>query len=153
MFRNSTFKILTNLILLEVLFTGQISSLPPTIENQHLLQFTVGRNFLPNEYPTVASEIQLNSSIRSNIYPNLVWNTFLGSYIEDTGYDIAAANNGNTYVVGTSNWNWGTPINPHADNCLNGCSNVFVAKLNSNGTLIWNTFFGSNQGSYGKKSV
>ena len=67
----------------------------------------------------------------------LIWNTFLGGTQSDVGNDIAVDSSGNVYVVGTSDAPWGNPIRAHG-----GYSNGFVAKLDSNGTLIWNTFLG-----------
>jgi hypothetical protein len=77
------------------------------------------------------------------IDPTLQWNTFLGSPGAE-GSDITVDGNGNIYVIGSSDTTWGTPINPYA-----GGRDVFVAKLNSNGVLQWNTFLGSSSEDYG----
>jgi hypothetical protein len=70
----------------------------------------------------------------------LTWNTFLGAF---TPYQSAAAiaqdGNGNVYVAGSSNVTWGLPIRSHS-----GCDDAFIAKLDSNGNLIWNTFIGGS---------
>jgi len=52
---------------------------------------------------------------------------------------IAVDSSGNIYVVGESmaNWDWAPPLNAHA-----GEGDVFVAKLDSGGTLMWHTFLG-----------
>jgi hypothetical protein len=73
--------------------------------------------------------------------PTLVWNTFLGGSDWDDGYAIASDANGNTYVAGTSQGTWGSPIRPYG-----GAEDAFVAKLNRNGVLQWNTFLGSAVG-------
>lgn len=70
---------------------------------------------------------------------NLIWNTFVGSPGEDHGNGIALDGNGNIYIVGVSNYSWGTPVDP----ITNGCSDIFAVKLNANGFLLWNTFMGS----------
>jgi len=67
----------------------------------------------------------------------LVWLTFLGGSLDDSGHGITVDSNANIYVVGTSDGSWGNPVNP-----FNGYSEVFVAKLNSSGVLQWNTFMG-----------
>ena len=67
----------------------------------------------------------------------LVWLTFLGGSLDDSGHGITVDSNSNIYVVGTSNGSLGNPINP-----FNGLSEAFVAKLNSSGVLQWNTFMG-----------
>jgi hypothetical protein len=73
--------------------------------------------------------------------PTLIWNTFLGGSDWDDGYAVAADGNGNVYVAGTSQQTWGSPVRPYAGN-----GDAFVAKLNSNGVLQWNTFLGSATG-------
>jgi hypothetical protein len=63
----------------------------------------------------------------------------MGSSDYDHGYAIAVDGSGNVYVVGDSDVTWGTPANAHAGN-----RDVFAAKLDSNGSLQWNTFIGSS---------
>lgn len=77
---------------------------------------------------------------------NLVWNTFLGS---GGGYSyinaIAIDNSGNTYVTGYSLGSWGTsPVNSYSGN-----TDIFIAKLDTNGNLTWHTFLGSSTSDYG----
>ncbi len=71
---------------------------------------------------------------------SLIWNTFLGGSESDTAVDIAIDNTGNIYVSGFSYASWGTPLRAFSGN-LDGV----VAKLNSSGTLIWNTFLGGGE--------
>jgi hypothetical protein len=72
------------------------------------------------------------------IDPVQTWNTFLGS---STGFcagrDVALDTSGNVYVTGESSATWGSPVRPFA-----GWRDAFVAKLNKNGALEWNTFLG-----------
>ena len=69
----------------------------------------------------------------------LQWHTFLGSTSFDIGAGITVDGGGNIYVTGASAQTWGSPKNAHA-----GFFDAFVAKLNNNGTLQWNTFLGSS---------
>jgi hypothetical protein len=76
----------------------------------------------------------------------LQWNTFLGSLnsgdeIGDYGTGIAVDSKGNVYITGTSPVSWGSPIYPFSGG---GGTDAFVAKLDSNGVLQWNTFLGSS---------
>ena len=72
----------------------------------------------------------------------LQWNTFLGTPdSNDYNASITTDSSGNTYVTGTSNMTWGTPVNPHS-----GGANVFLAKIDSSGILLWNTFIGGYSG-------
>jgi hypothetical protein len=72
----------------------------------------------------------------------LSWNTFLGGSGNDSSRTIVQDADGNTYVSGVSNMSWGTPIQVYAGGELNG-DDVYVAKLDPSGNLLWNTFLGS----------
>jgi hypothetical protein len=76
---------------------------------------------------------------------NLTWNTFLGTQGDDAGWDIALDGAENVYVVGDSANAWESPVR-----AFSGGQEGFAAKLNSNGTLIWNAFLGGagNDASY-----
>ena len=69
----------------------------------------------------------------------LLWHTFLGGPAEDAAVTVAVDGNGNVYVGGDSWASWGTPIRLYSGGQMDG----FVAKLNSSGGLVWNTFLGS----------
>ncbi|MFC2161966.1 SBBP repeat-containing protein, partial [Acidobacteriota bacterium] len=92
--------------------------------------FMLGAEGDLNAYDVFA--VKLNSS------GVLQWNTFMGSVTYDRGTGIAVDASGNVYVTGYSDATWGTPLNAHA-----GGEEIFVTKLNSVGTLVWNTFLGS----------
>ena len=51
--------------------------------------------------------------------------------------------NGNVYVAGSTYATWGSP-----QRAFSGNSDAFVAKLNSLGQLVWNTFLGGNGWDY-----
>lgn len=68
----------------------------------------------------------------------LLWHTFLGASSDDFGRAISLDGSGNIYVSGNSVSSWGSPVN-----AWSGGSEVFVAKLDSSGGLLWNTFMGS----------
>ena len=94
-----------------------------------LLQFTAGGHTLGTYDPEFSSTID----------PMLVWNTFLGGSGYDRGYSVAVDGEGNIYVTGTTWSNWGDPVQSYTGGC-----DAFVAKLDSNGALIWNTFLGGD---------
>jgi hypothetical protein len=75
------------------------------------------------------------------VTPPWTWNTFLGGAQWDDGYAVAADAAGNIYVAGMSRGSWGAPKRPYK-----GQEDAFVAKLNSSGHLVWNTFLGSTTG-------
>ncbi len=74
----------------------------------------------------------------------LQWLTFLGGTAFDSGSGLALDESHNVYVIGTSVATWGAPVDPFPG----GTQAPFVAKLDSNGDLQWNTFWGS--GSFGE---
>ena len=65
------------------------------------------------------------------------WNTFLGGSADDRGYAIALDSSGNSYATGFSYSSWGAPVRPFA-----GGYDAYVVKLDTNGTLKWNTYLG-----------
>lgn len=70
----------------------------------------------------------------------LTWNTFLGGNGTDVGYGLTADGNGNIYVTGYSDADWGNPSNAYT-----GLEDGFAAKLDgASGTLTWNTFLGGS---------
>jgi Beta-propeller repeat len=73
---------------------------------------------------------------------SLAFSTFIGGSNEDTIRDMTADDNGNIYVTGgTASPDF--PVTPGAyDGTFNGRHDVFVAKLDSGGNLIWSTFIG-----------
>jgi len=77
------------------------------------------------------------------IDPTLAWNTFYGSTDNDYGYsNIAVDGSGNVYVTGCSRATWGYPL--HAFSSSGRTFDIFVLKLDSNGTYQWHTFYGSS---------
>jgi hypothetical protein len=71
----------------------------------------------------------------------LQWNTFWGGATSDSGYGIGLDQSENVYITGQSWKSWGTPINPY----VGGITDAFVMKLDTNGSLQWNTFLGGNK--------
>ncbi|HTO99912.1 MAG TPA: SBBP repeat-containing protein [Anaerolineales bacterium] len=76
----------------------------------------------------------------------LQWHTFLGGgswYTDEAAFDVV---DGNSYVVGNSGATWGNPVRaftPPSGTCQ--CApDGFVAKVDPNGGLVWNTFLGAD---------
>ena len=69
---------------------------------------------------------------------NEVYSTFIGGNMGDVGYDIALDNLGNSYITGATGSTMGQPIPyPHNIGTFNSFSDdVFITKLNSNGTAL-----------------
>jgi hypothetical protein len=81
--------------------------------------------------------------------PEVVYSTYLGGggYISDTqeGWGLAVDASGNAYITGATSTS-AFPVTPGAfDTSFNGQSDVFVAKLNAQGSAIrWGTFIGGD---------
>ncbi|MHB0960277.1 MAG: cadherin domain-containing protein, partial [Pirellulaceae bacterium] len=79
------------------------------------------------------------------IDPSLTWHTFLGGSGTDNGYAMAVDGSGNVYVTGDSSASWGSPVR-----AFDTSSDAFVAKLDGNGNLVWNTFLGGGGSDTGR---
>ena len=79
----------------------------------------------------------------------VAWNTFQGGNLHDAAAEVAIDQNGNTYVIGRSQSSWGSPIRPFSG----GSWDVFVAKFDLNGNLLWNTFLGGTGQDWGSGVV
>ncbi len=84
------------------------------------------------------------------IDPVLVYSTFLGGSQSDIGNSIAVDSSGSAYVVGSTNsldFPTNSPLQPALSGTLN---DVFVAKLNPQGTaLVYSTYLGGDGNDYG----
>ena len=85
------------------------------------------------------------------IDPLLVYSTFLGGSARDEGWAIAADAEGNTYLTGVT-WSTNFPVlnpvhNHHAND--GNQKDVFIAKLNTAGELVYATYFGGEQSEEG----
>ena len=73
------------------------------------------------------------------------WHTFYGGDGMDEPHGIAIDGSGNLYVAGTSYSSWhgptlaDTPRHTHS-----GSGDIFALKLNSSGSYVWHTFYGSS---------
>jgi hypothetical protein len=102
------------------------------------------------EYPSDAVVVKLDPTGKP------VWNTFLGGSGNDGGLDIALDIFNNVYVVGASNATWGAPVraftetDPGTKSMGMVYTDTFVAVLNQDGKLQWNTFLGGSGNDMGR---
>ena len=87
------------------------------------------------------------------IDPSLTYSTFLGGTVADRAFAITADATGNTWVTGeTANAPFpGTGVAPGFQVAYGGGAfDVFVAKFNATGTLVWATLYGGTGDDIGR---
>jgi VCBS repeat-containing protein len=67
----------------------------------------------------------------------LIWNTFQGAAGSDLSQSVAVDASGNIYIAGYSSATWGSPVRAFGSG-----NDGYVAKFDSSGNLLWNTFLG-----------
>jgi hypothetical protein len=77
------------------------------------------------------------------------WHTFYGGESPDYGVDITAAGDGSVYITGTSVLSWlgdggAEPLHPYS-----GSDDLFVLKVDSQGSYQWHTFYGGGSWDWG----
>jgi hypothetical protein len=73
---------------------------------------------------------------------NLIYSTYLGGSFNDEAWAIAVDTNRNLYVIGRTSSSDFPVVNPY-QSFLRGLQNVFVARLNANGTALdYSTYLG-----------
>jgi hypothetical protein len=82
---------------------------------------------------------------------HLVYSTFLGGGVVDTGKAIAVDSGGNAFATGetqSTNFPVKNAFQPHCA-AANACFNAFVTKLNPDGRLVYSTYLGGPLGPSG----
>ncbi len=122
--------------------------------------FTTSLNFPTNSnalFPTNRNQFyQTNSGVADafvvKLAPsgtNLVYSTYLGGGFNDEAWGIAVDTNRNVYVVGTTSSPDFPSVNAY-QSILNGLENVFVTRINADGTALdYSTFVGGSLSSVG----
>ncbi|GAN32218.1 SBBP repeat-containing protein [Candidatus Brocadia sinica] len=83
------------------------------------------------------------------IDPILIYSTYLGGSRPDYAYGIAVDSAGNAYVTGRT-WSPDFPVVNAIDKSRNKSEDVFITKLNAEGTgIVYSTYLGGNDRDYG----
>jgi gliding motility-associated-like protein len=107
----------------------------------------VHQNFVRGKKDAVLSKFDLNG--------NRIWATYYGGQKDERSSYIAIDNIGNIYITGTTYSQDNISYNGHQDTfigCIAYCrygyssdtSDIFLAKFNPNGALIWATYYGGS---------
>jgi hypothetical protein len=119
--------------------------------NAYVTGFTLSSNF-PTASPLQASNkaTTYGTAFVAKLNPSgsaLVYSTYLGGSVMETGEGIAADSGGNAYVAGatwSSDFPTFLPLQP-GNAAQHGGSNAFVAKLNAAGSaLVYSTYLGGS---------
>ncbi|MDJ0765972.1 MAG: SBBP repeat-containing protein [Myxococcota bacterium] len=101
-----------------------------------------GTEYIPSEYDLFVLKLDANGEYQ--------WHTFYGTNYNDKGNSITVDEEGNLYVIGTSEYGWDGPdglgpLNPHSGGFEDAAeSDAFTLKLDTNGAYQWHTFYGSS---------
>ena len=73
-----------------------------------------------------------------------IWATYFGGKSGERGLDCVTDGAANVYLVGNTSSTSGIASSGSHQTSLNGILDGYIAKFNSNGTLLWSTYFGGN---------
>jgi len=93
--------------------------------------------------PAQASSISPAYDHRESIDPILVYSTYLGGIGTDTGKAVAVDPEGNVYITGTTDSAF-FPVARPAQNAYAGQRDVFVAKIDPAGSIVYITYLGGS---------
>ena len=100
-------------------------------------------NFTDDTYNTSYGGINDVFIIKLDPNGKLIFKKFLGVNFGDTSSSIAVDKNGNVYIAGTTS-SAKFPTKDAYNNTFGGEKDVFIAKFNSAGSLIFSTFLGGS---------
>lgn len=82
--------------------------------------------------------------IKLDSHGKYIWHTFHGDAQIDRARAIVSDGQGNYFVTGNSSSEWLGPDGQSPLNKFDGSDDVFVLKLDSNGSFLWHTYYGSS---------
>lgn len=77
------------------------------------------------------------------IDPSLIWATYYGGNIGESGTSCAVDSSGNIYLCGSTTSNIGIAYNGFK-NTISGSNDAFLVKFNSEGQRLWCTYYGGD---------
>jgi hypothetical protein len=104
----------------------------------------VAAHYIIKDKNRVEFAVANHDSGRTLFIDPLVYSTYLGGTIFDEGLGIAVDGSGDAYVAGATSSNDFPTMNP-LQSTYHGGGDVFVAKINPAGSLIYSTYLGGSQ--------
>ncbi|MGB0870576.1 MAG: T9SS type A sorting domain-containing protein [Flavobacteriales bacterium] len=115
--------------------------------------FTGTVDFDPGLDTVNLTSIDDNDVFIQKLSPNgeLIWVKQFGGSSSEVGYSVKTDSEGNVYFLGNfiEDFNFDTMTGASVVNSL-GQNDVFIIKLDSNGTLLWNKHIGGTKPDYGR---
>ncbi len=88
--------------------------------------------------------LSVSITLSQSVNPEILWATYFGSPGEDYAAGVAIDNDGNIYMVSTTQADAPTTAGVHKTDYSGGNSDVMLTKFDKDGALIWSTYFGGN---------
>ncbi|MBD3350036.1 MAG: hypothetical protein GF364_00940 [Candidatus Lokiarchaeota archaeon] len=135
------------------------SNVEDLILDEHGNIYIVGYTYNAS-FPTTNGVIQTSLSGESDAFicklspdgSHILMSTLLGGLGSDKGYSICIDSAENIYVVGETNSTDFPIISGAYNNTYSGDGDIFVSKINPDGsTILYSTFFGGSAKDYGKR--
>ncbi len=94
--------------------------------------------------------------VKFNNIGTLQWCTYIGGANDDFGYDVAVDASNQIYVTGETESSSGIATIGAHQTVLGGApavADAFLAKFDTNGNIIWSTYYGTSSAEQGGKSI
>lgn len=115
-----------------------------TGDNAYVTGFTQSTDFpTVNAFQTTLAGTQNAFVTKIDSIPSLVYSSYLGGNVLDTGFDIAVDSSGNAYVTGSTNSTNFPTVNA-LKTTLSGPLDAFVTKINSIPSLVYSSYLGGS---------
>ena len=122
--------------------------------NSYVTGYTYSNNFpMKNAYDNTFGGGNYDAFVaKFDSNGSLVFSTYYGGNSEENGQKIAIDQSGNLFITGYTTSNNLPMINAY-NATYGGSNDVFVAKFNTTGSLVFSTYLGGNSNEYGQDII
>ncbi|MBN2890823.1 MAG: SBBP repeat-containing protein [Bacteroidales bacterium] len=103
-----------------------------------------------NTYSFIVPEYSSEETLIIDPTPNLYFSTYIGGSSEDVTNDVTSSTEGYLYVTGNTSSSDNIATTGAYQTSFSGGIDAYISKFNSEGTLIWSTYFGGSLNDYGQ---